>query len=394
MRLPAIATSLALLPFLVLASTVSAQKTWIVDANGGGHFKTHQAAVDAASPGDSIYFKAGTYYPMVASKPLHFSGDPGAWLRQVQLRDLPAGSRSTLRALGVVGLVLNRNRGGVHCESLILSGNSQYGIIAVRDCALTTFLNCSFSSYQSGAPLTVANSIVTLTGCSITGGSAGGYFPRYNRSVPALSVTSTDLRISGCKFKGGSGFSYVYSSNVIYLNASPAISMSGGSLIIDDAGGTALTAGAPAHPKVPSPAVVASGTRVTIDPAVTLKSVNTTQHVAGTTPTMQSLPGLIAQGAMPGAQIGTARYGTPGSISILVLGLPAVPRATPNGELWLDTKSLLAINPVVMPTLGIHPLGIPVPRVGVPSGLAVTFQGIELIKSKLSLSLPTTVMVY
>ncbi|MEW6747973.1 MAG: hypothetical protein AB1486_35095, partial [Planctomycetota bacterium] len=65
-----------LLPlFLVLLSPSSAQAaTWVVANDGSGDFTELQAAVDAASPGDLILVKDGTYAGALIQKALSIVG--------------------------------------------------------------------------------------------------------------------------------------------------------------------------------------------------------------------------------------------------------------------------------------------------------------------------------
>jgi hypothetical protein len=69
----------ALLAFAAFAAALSAQTTWIVDAsNGPGtNFTEIQPAVDAASAGDVILVRPGTYAPISVSKGVAILGQPG-----------------------------------------------------------------------------------------------------------------------------------------------------------------------------------------------------------------------------------------------------------------------------------------------------------------------------
>src|SRR5262245_60159975 len=73
MRLP-----YALLSCVVLAASLSAQTTWIVDAsNGPGtSFTSIQSAVDAAAAGDVILVRTGTYAGFSVSKGVRILGTP------------------------------------------------------------------------------------------------------------------------------------------------------------------------------------------------------------------------------------------------------------------------------------------------------------------------------
>jgi parallel beta-helix repeat protein len=75
--------ALLLTGMVTLASNAGAQpletqsSTWIVDDDGPAHFSSIQKAINAASPGDTIYVKAGTYRePQVTiKKPLQLIGE-------------------------------------------------------------------------------------------------------------------------------------------------------------------------------------------------------------------------------------------------------------------------------------------------------------------------------
>jgi hypothetical protein len=92
-----------------LSPALSAE-TWIVAKDGSGDFMTIQAAVDAATDGDVILIRAGTYVEdvivlgkgvaLVGSGPdVVVSGD----LRAISITDVPQGSTAIVAHLTLIG---------------------------------------------------------------------------------------------------------------------------------------------------------------------------------------------------------------------------------------------------------------------------------------------------
>ncbi len=402
------ATSLLCSPLLLLSlpTQVQAQKTWIVDQTGGGHFKTLQAAANAASHGDTIYIRAGSFYRgFQTSKALTVrSAKRLAIFGAITVSKIPKGRVFSIKKLQLSGLILTNNAGGIHVEDIAFwRASPGTKLCSIRQCQLVTFTNCTsrlgspFSTYSSVTqPPTVEidRSNVTLTDCNMQGVSY--YFNNFWlwKGSPAIAVSASKLRISGGTLVGGNGTSYTSSANkTTTWNAEPAIQLTGGSLMIDEADKARIAAGSINSGNSVQHAIIASGTKITIDPKVSLTSLNTTLHVKGGTLGRASLQSVLATGANSSGQVKTTRYGTAGSISILTLGSPSLPLATPYGELWLGLTPLFFLDPTLLPQSGEKDLSIPVPAKGLPNGLALTFQALEITGTKLHLSLPTTILI-
>jgi hypothetical protein len=101
----------------LFGATLTAQRTWIVDLNGGGQFTEIQPAIDAAAPGDRIeVLGAGTYAPFVLDRGVDLEAMHGAavnaiggGLRGNVIRDVPAGQWA--RVSGFM-----RDEGGVRLD--------------------------------------------------------------------------------------------------------------------------------------------------------------------------------------------------------------------------------------------------------------------------------------
>ena len=137
------------LPVLLLITELAAARTWVVDSRGGaGHdFTTIQAAVTAATGGDTILVRSGTYFEHVRidgkalelvglQSPILFgrAATPGPCLEIV---NLPAGGACAVRGFAITrilgtpgeGLRLANNQGRIWLEAMFVDN---YDGVAVR----------------------------------------------------------------------------------------------------------------------------------------------------------------------------------------------------------------------------------------------------------------------
>ena len=389
-----------LLPMVALcAAGASAQKTWIVDGTGGGDFKIPQQAVDAAKDGDAIVIRAGVYASFtVSKKSLCIRGENRPQVFIVWIDKVPTGGRLTLKGIEANGVDIKTCPGAVHCEDLRLA-SPIWPFLSVEDCAQvsvtdTTCVKITGSSYTLTPPIQLKRSTVQLTQCSATGRNAEPYQMLVIPAQCALRAESSTVRITGGTYKGGDGKTI---SSTNHASAAAIETVGATDLLIDDAGPTQLTAGVPPAASMTQTAIVATsttGASIRIDTATQVTSQGTTQWVSGLVPQILRITGCLAQGAMPGGQVQTARHGLFGNASLLLLGAPRVALPTPWGECWIQLTTLLAVDPVVLPPGGVRTLALPVPATGIPQGLPLTFQGLEFDGKTVLLSPPTTVIVH
>lgn len=399
-----IALNTALAVLVAVVSQAHCQKTWIVDAGGGGHYKTIQAAVNAASEGDTIYLKSAPFREsFTVSKGLHFRAAANNGISGfATITNLSKTSTLTIKGMSTASLRFTNNAGAIHCEDLTFSTASMPTVppCKVSNCALISFQRCSRVVPQYALPvygtqppsIDISNSQVLLAECRIQGANDIYQTTISLAGSPGIAAVSSTVRISGGSVTGGNGTTKSPVPGI--TNAWPGIQISGGSLVIDDSEGkTFVAAGSTPSSTLVQHAIVDSGAKITIDPGVKLYSSNTSVHFKSTSPIVRILPGIVASGAVSGGKVTTSRFGTPGSLSVLLLSLPRMLLQTPFGEMWMDTSAILAIDPRILPASGSTTLHIPIPAQGIPNGVSLCFQSLELLKAQMTLSLPSVVLV-
>ena len=397
-------TFLLLLPVELL----TAQKVWLVDSAGGGHFKTLSAAVQTAKNGDTILIqgRSAPYGAVSTAKALALRGIDKPWIQSVTVKGLPKGSVFSIRGLvletgSLPPLAFVNNRGTIHCEDLVVTGRNLglfQSACLVSSSSLVTFNACRFQIKRSSASLfpamslEIRASVVTLSACVSQGTTAGAWAFGINRSQPALWARNSRIVISGGNYSGGNGGHWSRFGQNKIEKASPAVDILGGSLLIEDSGRAILSGGTPDPGDTRGqPAILASKTTVTIDPRVILVSPKSKTNVKGATPIMRKLPGLTAFGAQSGSVVQTIRHGAPGNWTGLILGVPSSPRMTPFGDLWL--QPILYVDLGRIPMSGMRRLNLAIPRRGVPFGIRLGLQSFQLQGSRLELSPPVIVII-
>ena len=172
---------------LLLAATASADLL-VVDAAGGGSFRSVQAAVDAAQPGDVLLVRAGVYAGFsIAGKGLAVVAEEGALVEiqgSIDVSGLGGFERLVLAGLRVTGAAGEPSRfpelGALAAPALVYTANA--GQARIQDCALTggpgAQPGCeSFGGdpEASGAPAVRVQDSgkLVLVGCALQGGAGG-----------------------------------------------------------------------------------------------------------------------------------------------------------------------------------------------------------------------------
>jgi hypothetical protein len=235
---------------LALVAPVAAQQVWVVDDNGGleVQFTDIQPAIDAATSGDTILVRGGTYAAFVMD---------GKGLNLVQ--DGPGATRS----LG--GVIRNVDSDAVVIQGIDLDVGP--GGLAIEDVSAPVWIeNC----VVSGAPAAVSvagGAAVLVVDCDLQGFAGAAGLDIVNGAVGRVSVYRTIIAAGATPSDfSGSG-----------TPGAPGIALNGGRLVISGsfvsggkAGNGTLFCAGPAGPPPPSGGAglrVQSGNAFTLDTA-------------------------------------------------------------------------------------------------------------------------------
>ncbi|MFQ5505707.1 MAG: hypothetical protein ACE5F1_13055 [Planctomycetota bacterium] len=380
---------------LSLASLGSAQRTWIVDAaNGAGtDFKDIPPALAAASDGDRILVRKGTYTPGTTGKALRMAGLPGAVIhatptnKNFVVTGLSRSKSFVMRGFKLTAvpavftswgapLQIRNCEGRVHLEaitSLIDSSAILYSV-QVQQCRAVSLANCALvpglSAYKArivatgclffghdGPPVSnrpgsfgvdVHTSVVDLVQVLARGGSGGGHGPPFQ----AVRANQTTLYVRGdsrSQYKGG------------------------------------------LYGRVQTPALWGFSTSgLVLDPSVTL--INGYQSFRKVT--VRRLPSLTGSGAALGGQAKLGLYSEKGKTFALFLALSWDPLVIPGlGESWLDAATFQFVTSGVMDASERFGTSLLVPKDPAFLGQHIAFQAITSRATGFEMSNPVVIVL-
>ena len=200
---------------LLLLVPSAGATTWVVDAAGGGHFTSIQAAIDAAAPGDVLLVKPGFYTAFTLGKDLSIlgpeSGTPpfvgGETFLLMDNAEIAGLRFNTLEVHGATGVVLLDD---IEVDGL-LSGWEACNGVRIENCAQVHIARSSIHGkdgdvFCESRALGVVDSSVTLTGCTLVGGRGwGDVFDAYP-GMEGLDLSGdSQVVLSGTSVFGGQG---------------------------------------------------------------------------------------------------------------------------------------------------------------------------------------------
>ncbi|QDU83408.1 hypothetical protein Pla163_05070 [Planctomycetes bacterium Pla163] len=184
----------------------------VVDDDGGVgvNFLDLPAAVAAATDGETLLVKPGTYSAFVLfDKGIDIVADTSGGTGTVtcnggpSIRQLSAGKRATLRGLKIV----NANEAGLQIKSCA-------GDVWIEDCKMTgaqgdgTFTDPDpHPNGYAGAEIATSARVV-FNRCTITGGLGADYLPLvgiHGNGGPGVYVRASSVALYQCAIKGGNG---------------------------------------------------------------------------------------------------------------------------------------------------------------------------------------------
>lgn len=374
------------LTILAIGTPLAAQSTWIVDAAGGQHFTTVQAAVAAAAEGDTILVNAGVYtglqldidksLSILGRGTVEFGfaapiGSPS--LAAVYVHDLAPDQSFALRGVRIGGAQAFTNLGfeALQCSGVITLQEvaGVVGSLGVDDALSISFRNCQHTHIRStfvrgGGRVVFENSNGIISSCVMEGDLFGPI--AINQSEVLLDRSTITSGFPQITFGG-------------------PIAISGGDLKVSRS-----TIEARNFSGNPTACVtVTAASTITFDPTVTLIPANGSPTVNG--------PGTVTN-----AELSTLRTAANGSIleldlqgragathaTLLSFPVPVLP--TPFGELWVDPNGHLVLGLGVLAT---RDYIANVPTTGLPSGLRAVVQSLVVDSTDFTLTNGTVIVI-
>jgi hypothetical protein len=360
--------------FVLAASGLTAQTTWVVDAQGGAAFTTIQAAVQAAQDGDVVLVRPGATYnwTMILTKALTILGSAS----------VPTQATGTLSVIGsgngqvVIGnFIVDNTASSTICLNVAASRRVIVSNVNLRTRAPILTPSPPWTVTVSGTPhfamhaSTVAggNGLLATSNCTVTVSSCA-FTAQY--CCRALSASDSRIEASNCSFTGGDELPIIP-----YGRGGPGIELLRSAVVL--AASTVVGGHGLYSPAPPSIAMDAAS-NVRVDGATSLP-----QGISGGQPALAEC-GWITGSLGARGTVGSFQYlGPAGAIGVLAVSFPAPPQPLPQGLAWLDPASVstLAIGPVPIAA------SLAVPG-ATPQGLAITAQGLLLYQGSLRLSPP------
>jgi hypothetical protein len=370
-----------------IAASLPAQTTWIVDQSGGPgtNFTDIPPAVAAASAGDVILVRPGSYSSFSVSKGVKILGQPSFTVASgmigappvIRILDLPANETlvvanatiSLSPLLPPTSASIQNALGHVHLQNVLFEPGSGTPGLVVSGSADVTVADCTFARGSSGGTLpvptgfdpavSVTNSDVTLVG-SIVQGRIGGRFPGFPSSVTiptgkSLVVTSSTMHLSRCDVVAGGD---------VFGGPMSAVIASASSLTFTGLP-TNVVKGAAGAPAINADA----SSTVEID---TQLSVHGT--AGGAAFVQRRIVTLDASGGTLGGSMTADAVSPEGDICILFLGVPYPPTPSPIGTLRINLATAVLIAQQVVPASGVTQQTVNIPNAVVLRGLLLGVQ--------------------
>ena len=360
---------------LGLGGSISAQQTVIVQ--GGG--TALDRAVQAASPGDVLVVRAGTYLPVVVRRGITVLCNAGVQLTTFSLPPvgptlsfelIPTGEVATWRggelaasAGGPSILSMTNAPGAIHVEGLT---TRQLRIAGADQVTMADTTIATPSQQVAGTIVDIADANVSFLRCSIRGGIIG------EQAAGTFLAARSDIAIAQSVIDNLGAIPGLFAPAIAFDQSN--VSIQGAMTVISRQVRTGV-----------GPTIAGNGGSLTLDPAVVLRGAGG-PLISGVVPTMQKVAFVEATSSPVSSSTSLRTIAAPGNLVATVIGLHG-PRVTSRfGTLWIQAPITLDVS--VAPSSGgvTVPYTLPAAAFGVP----IVFQavGIDLTANSIRLGAP------
>ena len=356
---------------------LSAQTTWTVDPTGaGGALTSIQAAVDAASSGDTILVRAGRYAEsVVVDFGLRVLADPGVILDgdgsgpALQVVDVAAGETVTWFGMRIDGpdakVLLRECVGAVHLELFEFTKSSATDRLTVDRCDHVTIAD---SEVYGSPAMRLQGGRIVLTECTAA-------VPLGTTAREAALIHTCTTTIVGGHFVGGSALGQV-APGIVVVNDSLTLT-----------GNVRVEAGDPSPLTRRGSALRSTQADVIIDPSVTFESQGGAPELQGGGFTWRVVPYVASTPFTPGSFWALDVYAPVGTPFALFASTTTPPVPTSFGDLWLDPSvGILAAATAIPPPFARYQVRYA--AAALPPGLPIVAQAFTLLGSTVEATNP------
>ncbi len=405
----------------LMAGVVSAQgQTWIVDEQGGPgvSFTEIAPAVAAASNGDTILIRAGTYGSFTTGKALTMLGEGDVRVQVtsfvfplppvIEITGLAEGDTFVAKNLQVEffnngdGIALRNNLGRIHfedvsCTRLSFPSLSGTGCI-IGNCNEVTWTG---GRLQGRPALSVFDSVVAASSMSIAGEHAcGGAGCTAFGGVSSIAMTASQSQIwlSRTDVVGGSGAGIP--SVPAAETGAAAIRATNSTMIVTGNAATRITAGSSSGisgPPQPIPAITTNGGTIDVDTQITVLGSGGGSDITGSAVvTRRRIVSVVGAAGPPGGRLTAEVVSPAGDLVNLVVSLPADPVALPIGTAFISPLVILPLFFGLQDPSGVTTIDVGIPATPALLGGTVALQAANFYQatSRVELSNPVVVVVF
>ncbi len=332
---------------VALSAPLSAQTTWIVDAAGGpgAAFTDLPPAFAAATSGDKILVRTGTYSGATTSAGINVQCEPGVRLgsgQTVRIVGLPATERFSIVGLGTGATPLAMKVLAVaDCDGQVvidrlshLRGPTLFFIngpvVSIRN---SKWVSLNSSAITDIWPIDIDGSEVHITNCSLQA-IANGFSNTigFKARNSFIAISETD----------------VFGHNGTLGTEESAMMLDASIVLVTGSGARSIRAGLscgllrPCVPTLFEPAIVATGNTILVrNPTVPIGIVQYAVQIP------LAFPALVSNGASLGNTMNNTLWPHATGNAIVVTSVPGPLRWTQLGPLWIEANhAVLFAGPV------------------------------------------------